>query len=74
MKKTFLDLGGRGRADCWVERTFFLFNFMWPFAVFRDLGSCFDMRSVVRPGQVAKNPAWTALMKVAGTGENKARW
>ena len=32
----------------------FLFNFILPFAVLRDLGMCFDMSSVVMPGQVAK--------------------
>ena len=74
MKKIFLDLSGGSIADCWVERTFLMFNFMWPFAVLRDLGRCLDMRSAVRPGQDAKNPAWIAVMKVAGTGENIARW
>ena len=74
LKKTFLDLGGGDRADCGVERTVFLFNFMWPFAVLRDLGRCLDMRSAVRPGQVTKNQDCIAVMKVAGIGENKVRY
>ena len=43
---------------------------MCPCAVMMDLGKCSRTRAEVRPEQVVKKPASTALIYVEGIGEN----
>ena len=55
-----------------VERMRCLDSRIWPLLVGSDLGRCLRTRSVVRLGQVVKQPASMASHQVEGTGLNAA--
>ena len=52
---------------------FFRASLLWPFAVARLFGICFDMSSAVSPGHVEKFPLLIALINVVRDGE-KVAW
>ena len=66
---------GRSGVGSWglVDLTFFLTSLLWPFAVARIFGRCFDMSSAISPSHVEKLPLLIAVINVVGTGE-KAAW
>ena len=66
---------GRSGVGSWglVDLTFFLASLLWPFAVARFFGICFDMSSAVSPGHVEKLPLLITVINVVGTGGKAAR-
>ena len=61
---------GSSWAGSWglVYLTFFLASLLWPFAVARLFGRCFDISSAVSPGHVEKLPLLIAEINVVGNG------
>ena len=57
-----------------VDLKFCLANLLWPFAVARLFGRCFDISSAVSPGHVEKLPLLITVISLVGTGEKAARW
>ena len=66
---------GRSWVGSWglVDLTFFLASLLWPFAVARLFGRCFDISSAVSPVHVEKSPLLIAEINVLGTREKAAR-